>query len=109
MQISKEQFSEDERQRVEHHNTLMSIRAILATKPGVDFIKYLLKSFDITELPPRGLSNEFVQEELGYLRAGRSIYKIVSEANPEITGNILGMIEKEKHVQAYYDQKPRSD
>lgn len=85
--------------RLEHREVLQNIQAVLATKAGKDFIKYLFRNFEVGELPVVGIEGSFLMDRLGFLRAGNSVFKIVSEANPEQAGLILAQIEKEKHAQ----------
>ena len=87
------------KEQAEHQAVLLNIQAVVATKPGKDFIKYLLQSFEVGEMPPIGLSGEFLHERLGFYRAGNSIFKIIAEASPEFAGAILAQIEKEKNAQ----------
>ena len=100
MKLTEEELKE----RLEHREVLLDIQAVLATKSGKGFIKYLFKNFDVMEAPPMYLSGEMLMDKLGFLRAGNSIYKIVAEANPEIAGAIIGQIEKEKNAQIQYDE-----
>jgi len=95
---STQQTNIDIREQAEHQRVLLAIQAVLATKTGKEFIKYLFKSFEVGELPPVGTSGEFLHGHLGFLRAGNSIFKIVSEANPDQAGLILAQIEKERHA-----------
>jgi len=92
------------KEQQEHRDMLLDIQAVLATKSGKNFIKYLFVNFEVGELPVIGLTNEFLLDRLGFLRAGNSIFKIVAEASPEIAGQILGQIEKVKNEQNAYAQ-----
>ena len=91
------------KERASHQAALQDIRAVLATKSGFNFVKYLLKSFDITLVPDIGAPEMFLRDQLGMLRVGNSIFAIIAQASPEIAGAIIGQIEKEKHVQAEFD------
>ena len=94
-----DRLNQEAKERLEHHAVLLAIQAIVATKPGKDFIKYLFKNFDVGEAAPMGLSGEFLHDRLGFLRAGNSIFKIVAQASPEFAGATLAQIEKEKNVE----------
>jgi hypothetical protein len=92
MGLTKEEIKE----RQEHQQCLEDIRAILSSKAGRSFAKYLLKNLDVGELPEMGLSDGLLADRLGFLRAGNSIYKLMSEADHYTVGIILSEIEKEK-------------
>lgn len=104
MQKSREFINEEKKERAEYAEALQNLRAVLATNTGRNFIKYLFTVFDVGELPEIGIPDDFLRDRLGFLRAGNSVYKLVAAANPEIAGMILGTIEKEKYVQANYDE-----
>ena len=99
-QITNEELKE----RLKHRDALLDIQAVLVTKSGKAFIKYLFESFDVGELPPIGFSGDLLMDRLGFLRAGNAIFKIVAEANPEMAGIILGQIEREKYDQIQFDE-----
>lgn len=101
---SQEQIDAEIKERLEHRDVLLNIQAMLGTKPGREFVKYLFKSFEVGEMPMIGLSGDMLMDRLGFLRAGNSIFKIVAEANSEMAGTLLGQIEKEKYAQIQYDQ-----
>jgi len=92
------------KERLEHRDVLLDIQALLATKSGKNFVKYLFKNFEVLEAPPLGLTGEFLADKLGFLRAGNSIYKIIAEASPEIVGVLIAQIEKEKNAEIQYDE-----
>lgn len=104
IQTAQQQQQAELRERAEHQDVLKNLRIILSTPQGKDFVKYLFKSFSVGEFPPVGVPEEFLREEIGFLRSGNAIFKIISEANAEVAGSLLAQIEKEKHVQAYNDQ-----
>lgn len=81
----------------EHQQMLMDLSLVLKTEAGKNLIKYFFKSFGVTELPPRGLPNDLKDEYLGFLRAGQSIFEIVSQADTIKAGLILAEIQKEKY------------
>lgn len=98
--MSKKSRSELEIERqefIEHQKVVGDLQAILATKSGRGFFKYLLKTLDLTELPKPGMDEDLKNEYLGFLRAGREILRLVSQANPSVAGTILMEIEKEKY------------
>lgn len=104
--ISDEQLQQQRREQLEHQETLKDIRAVLATPQGKNFIKYLFKHFSVAEVPPLGMEGNLLMDHLGFLRAGNSIFKIVSEANHELAGLLLAQIEKEKYVQISFETRP---
>lgn len=97
--LTQEEFKE----RAEHRDTLVNIQAVLSTKPGKDFVKYLFKNFDVGEVPEIGLVGDLLMDKIGSMRAGNALFKIVSEANFEIAGQLLAQIEKEKYEEILRD------
>jgi hypothetical protein len=91
-----EDVSEISKEVQEHRDLLNHIQTLMSTRSGVAFAKYLLKSFDVGEQPHRMCRGEELIDRVSFLRAGNSIYKLLMEANPELTGQILASIEKEK-------------
>jgi len=103
------QQAEDNRIALEHRKVLNDIRAIITTNPGRDFFKYLFKTLDVTGHPEPGLPRDELLDRLGCLRAGRSIFNIVSQANPEIAGALIAENEKEYHAQILYENAVGQD
>lgn len=80
---------------LKHRDAILAIRAILATKSGMDFFRYLFEVFGVVELPEIGLEGQLLFEKLGFLRAGKSIFKLVSEADHTVAATIIAKIEKD--------------
>lgn len=80
----------------EHDQMLQDLGLVLTTPHGQNFIKYLMKHFSVADLPPIGLPDEVRQEYIGFLRAGQSLFEIVSQADTNKAGLILAQIQKEK-------------
>lgn len=87
---------EERKEAIEHRDAIMNVRALLSTAFGKSFIKYLFKNLDVGELPEIGMEGAFLSDRLGSLRAGKSIFELVSEANPTAAGEILAEVIKEK-------------
>lgn len=98
---SQDQLNQEMKERAMHQAVLSDIQTLLATKSGKNFVKYLFQSFDVGEVPVFGATGDYLQSYLGMLRAGNSIFKIVSEANPDVAGALLAQIEKERHAALY--------
>jgi len=99
---------ETQRERQEYMTALEDIKAVVYTKPGRTLIKYLFKSLDVGEMPEIGLAENILYDRLGFIRAGNSIFELVSEANPEQAALILAEIKKEKYerkIRDYFDEK----
>jgi hypothetical protein len=95
--ISRSEQEVLRREFIEHQKIIGDLQAVLATKSGRGFFKYLLKTFDLQDLPKPGMDEDLKNEYLGFLRAGRTILQLVSQANPSVAGTILTEIEKEKY------------
>lgn len=80
----------------EYNELLNHIQTLMSTVSGRVFAKYLLKSFDVGEVPHRMCRGEELIDRTSFLRAGNSIYKLLMAAHPELTGSLLATIEKEK-------------
>lgn len=80
----------------EYQNVLTAIGVIMSSAHGKRFIKYLLKSFDFGGFPPTGLRGDDLLEYTAFLRAGNSVYKMILEAAPELTGQLVTEMEKER-------------
>lgn len=95
--MSKVLTDEEIKELLEHRGVLRNFKIILSTPEGKSFVKYLLKSFDFGEQPAFGLEGTQLADRIGFLRAGSSIFKLACEADYEVTGKIVGEIEKEKY------------
>lgn len=91
-------LQEERQERLEHHTALQDIKAVLSIASGKNFIKYLFKTMEVTELPPVGLPHDLLLDKLGSLRMGQAIYKLVAEASPDVAGAILAEIEREHNA-----------
>lgn len=90
LQILKEQ--------AEYNHALTCIQSVIRTQVGRDFITYLLKSLDVNEYPTVGMTGDLLMDRMGFLRAGNSIFKLIAKATPDIAGQIIAQIEKERNV-----------
>ena len=99
--LSRQLSNEEIKEAIEHREVLLDVKAVLATNHGRNFIKYLFKHLGVGELPELGLTGDLLMDKLGFLRAGNSIFKLVSEADFEITGALLAKNEKEKYNEIY--------
>ena len=94
----REFFDNQERQEaLEHRDVLLAIGSIIKTPAGEKLFKYLFKNFEVAELPDRSVEGNVLHEYLGFLRAGNSIFKLVSEADSVISASILAKIERERY------------
>ena len=60
---------------------LANLNTLLASNAGREFFKYLIYSFDVGTVPPMGLSEELTRDWMGFSRAGRSIFELISQAD----------------------------
>jgi hypothetical protein len=100
-EIEKYQIEKDRKEAIEHRDVLLAIGAILKTKEGLQFFKYLFKNLDVAELPDKSMEGNILHEYLGFLRAGNSIYKLACEASSETAAHILAKIERERYEDKY--------
>ena len=92
---------EDRRLAEEHREMLEDLKVVMSSSHGQRFIKYLFKNFCVGEMPPAGLDGDDLREQLGFFRAGHSIFEIASEANPTVAGSLLAQKEKERYAALY--------
>lgn len=70
-----------------------SIAVLLSSKHGRNFIEYLFENFMVGEAAPKGLNDRDLIDYTSMLRVGNSIYKLVLEAEPTLTGQLIATIE----------------
>ena len=99
--MSRSMTDEQRREAIEHRDVLLNLRAILATASGQHFISYLFKNFDVGVLPEMGLDGAILMDRLGFLRAGQSVFDLVSEANADIAAKLLAEIKRERYAELY--------
>ncbi len=81
----------------EHQDVLLAIRSIIETTEGQTLFKYLFKNLMTGELPAIGMEEPMLRDQLGFIRAGQSVFRLVSEANPKMAGQLLAKVEKERY------------
>ena len=96
-QPSQEEVSE----AVEHQNALLNVRAILKTGPGRNFFRYLFKYFDVTDFPEIGIDGPMLHDLLGKMRAGRALWQLAAEADPDSAAQLLALNERDKYAKLY--------
>lgn len=93
------ELNEDEyRESIKHRDALLNIRAILTSKAGIEFFKYVIENYDIGKLPDRGLEGDALHERMGMLRAGNALFELLCEANVEMAASLLAQVRKEEHA-----------
>jgi hypothetical protein len=100
-ELVKYQKELQRRESIEHRDTLLAIASIIKTDEGRKLFKYFFKNFEVGCLPERGFNNDDLQEYLGFLRAGNSIYKLVCEADSEESARIMAKLERERYEHKY--------
>lgn len=95
--LRKFQENEIRRDAIEERNALLHLKAILETNSGRNFMKYLIKNFEVGELPERGVEGIDLHETIGFLRAGQSVFQMMSQANKKIAAELLAQIQGEKY------------
>ena len=88
----------------DRQRAIETIASFIKTSAGRELFKYLLTELYIGELPAIGLDDgQFKSEMLGYMRAGRALFDLISEANTYEAGYLLAEIQKEKIYAAKMD------
>lgn len=91
--LSQEEVSE----RIEHRDALLNLRAILKSKEGRGFFKYMFKNYSPIDLPPEGVEGTFLHEKLGMKRAFNEFWRLASEADHVTSAQLLAEIEKDRY------------
>lgn len=100
--MERPQLTQDEvSEALEHRDALLNLRALLKTGPGRNFFKYLFKYFNVTDFPDVGLEGMLLHDMLGKMRAGRSIWQLAAEADPQAAAELLALNEKERYAKLY--------
>lgn len=87
----------EQKEILEGRDVLLAINDILQTDSGKCLFRYLFKNLDVVALPEEGLTGDLLMERLGTLKAGRSVFKLVSQANSIEAARILSELEKESY------------
>lgn len=85
------------KERLEHRDATLAIASIIKTPEGKALFKYLFTTLEITKLPDENLEGNMLYENLGFLRAGNSIYKLACQADFESAASILSKLERERY------------
>lgn len=96
-ELIKLENERERREHLEHQDVLLAINSMIQTDNGKKLFSYLFKSLDVGEVPERGMVQEDLQDYLGFLRAGNSIYKLVCEADPNQAALIVAENERKKY------------
>ena len=91
----------EHQEMIEHRDVLLAISAVMQTKEGKELFAYLFKNFEVGTMPPQHLDGKELFECLGFLRAGNSLFKLVSEANSEGAASLLAKLERKRYEQTY--------
>lgn len=94
---------EERKEAIEHRDVLLALRQVLTTAAGQQLFKYFFKYFEVGKLPAVGLEGNLLFENLGLMRAGRSIFELACEANSTLAAQILAELEKERYAELYAD------
>lgn len=85
---------------LEHESMLQDLGHVLKSEQGQAVFKYLMKHFGVGELPDINIPTNLRDEYIGFLRAGKGIFDIVSQADTIKAGLLLAQIQKEKYDDA---------
>lgn len=107
--MSKEFDHEEYRESIEHRDALLNVRAILSTKAGLEFFKYLFQNYDVGTLPEQGLEGSLLHERMGMLRAGNAIFELLCEANADIAASLLAQVRKDQYARLQAEYSERKD
>ena len=111
--MTSEELVENEREKerqeaLEHRDVLLAIGAILKNNEGIQLFSYLFKSLNVATVPT-AIEGNLLHEELGFLKAGNSIYKLVCEADFEIAASILSKLERQRYDDLHREHEDTSE
>lgn len=88
---------EEIKEAIEHRDALLDARAIIKTPQGRRFFKYLFRNYSPLDVPPIGLEETILREQIGHWRACNVIFALVSQADHEVSAQLLAEIQKEHY------------
>lgn len=91
-------MSPEERERLEEIEATKAVGMISRSSEGQKFLKHLFRTLAVGEVPMRGMSGEELHDFVGFLRAGRAVFNLVAKANPQVAGDLMATIERERNV-----------
>lgn len=74
-----------------------ALKNLLTQQDGQILLKYLFKHFGVGECPELGLKDDLLYDQIGFLRAGTSLFELSAQADPKATSLLLAEIHKEKY------------
>ena len=84
------------REQFEYQQVISSLQVLLSTKYGKTFIKHLFDNFGVGTSAPVGMTDRQLLEHVAYLRSGTSIYEICLKASPELTGQLIAEMQRDR-------------
>jgi hypothetical protein len=101
---------EEERQsRLQHRDVLLAIGVLLQQKEGLTLFKYLFKNLDVVAKPDLNLDEKLLWQQIGFLNAGHSIFELICEADPNIAGQLIAELERERYERRYKQYRAEQD
>ena len=99
--MARQLTDEERKEAQEHQEVLLAARAVIVTPQGKKLFKYFLKSFEVAQAIPRDLEPNQLHHFLGFHEAGTHFFKLLSEADSIIAGQLLTQVEKERQDEIY--------
>lgn len=98
---TRELTQEEFKAAIDSKEAVEAIRALFKFPQGRTLFKFLFKYLRVGELPIQGLEGTYLADELGMLRAGKSVFEIACMADSQMAADILATLEKERYHERY--------
>ena len=76
---------------------LRNLLVLIRQPEGREFFKYLFEEFAIGDLPPVGVPESVLYHDIGFLKAGQTIFELVAQADAHLASLILAELKKEQY------------
>lgn len=94
--------SEEDRKKLADHAVIVRhLGNILGTDSGKIFFKYFIENFSVGEVPEFGLDGNDLHDKIGFLRASKMVFELMSQANQKVAADLFASVQKEKYERLY--------
>lgn len=87
-----------ETERAKHLKVLMDIRKLMTMPEGRTVFKYLIDAGGVADPPIVFPDEKLTYKYMGLLEFGNSIFKLLTQADPDVAAHLLTQVIKEKNA-----------
>lgn len=84
---------------------LTDIRRLMTVPEGRSFFRYLIEASGVAETPVIFPDEKMTYKYMGFLEFGNSVFKLLAQADPEVSAVLFTQIIKEKNEELFNDAK----